>query len=169
MLEMDFTTLVTKLMNPFFIEQDIFKEEAALPDDGGALLNQEEEWPSDDSEDDDYDPERREKSCSASEVGTDEDASDNASSSTSLSWSLDGEAFSGSGTWELEGDHYRSQLVDSSTNSAETSDAEIIHSRRQRRAVDYKKLYDVSIKNFAAGQIILFNGNILLYSLFLIV
>lgn len=122
--------------------QDIFKEEAALPDDGGALLNQEEEWPSDDSEDDDYDPERREKSCSASEVGTDEDASDNASSSTSLSWSLDGEAFSGSGTWELEGDHYRSQLVDSSANSAETSDAEIIHSRRQRRAVDYKKLYD---------------------------
>lgn len=36
--------------------QDVFKEEAALPDGGNSVVCHEEEWPSDDSEDND-DPE----------------------------------------------------------------------------------------------------------------
>lgn len=38
--------------------QDVFKEEAALPDGGNSVVCHEEEWPSDDSEDND-DPENR--------------------------------------------------------------------------------------------------------------
>ncbi|XP_044464922.1 pathogenesis-related homeodomain protein isoform X3 [Mangifera indica] len=118
--------------------QDIFKEEAAFPDGGSALLNQEQDWPSDDSEDDDYNPERRENSSSISGVGTDDDAS----SSTSLSWSSDGETFSKSMRWEMEGNDYKQYSSDSSIGSDENSDGEIICGRRQRRTVDYKKLYD---------------------------
>lgn len=118
--------------------QDIFKEEAAFPDGCCALLNQEEEWPSDDSEDDDYNPERRENCCSISGAGTDDDAS----SSTSLSWFSDSEAFSESMRWEMEGNGYKNYSVDSSIGSDETSDGEIICGRRQRRTVDYKKLFD---------------------------
>ncbi|XVE68249.1 hypothetical protein DITRI_Ditri09bG0053000 [Diplodiscus trichospermus] len=115
--------------------QDIFKEEAAFPDDGIAPLNPEEDWPSDDSEDDDYDPERRENSCSISGAAADGDESDDTDSSTSLSWSVDGEEFSGSGRPE-------NHPVDSGADSYEISDIEIICGRRRRRAVDYKKLYD---------------------------
>ncbi|KAH7572532.1 hypothetical protein JRO89_XS04G0271100 [Xanthoceras sorbifolium] len=118
--------------------QDIFKEEAAFPDGGDALLNQEVDWPSDDSEDYDYNPERKENGCSISASGTDDDAC----SSTSLSWSSDGESFLGSERWEMEGNDYKNYSVDSSTGSDETSDADIICGRRQRQAVDYKKLYD---------------------------
>ncbi|XP_031259186.1 pathogenesis-related homeodomain protein-like isoform X2 [Pistacia vera] len=118
-------------------EHDIFKEEAAFPDGGSALLNQEEDWPSDDSEDHDYNPERRENSCSISGAETDDDAS----SSTSLSWSSDGEAFSKSMRWEMEGNDYKQYSGDSSIGSDENSDGEIICGRRQRRTVDYKKLY----------------------------
>lgn len=118
--------------------QDIFKEEAAFPDGCSALLNQEEEWPSDDSEDDDYNPERRENSCSISRAGTDDDPS----SSTSLSWFSDSETFSESMRWEMESNGYKNYSVDSSIGSDETSDGEIICGRRQRRTVDYKKLYD---------------------------
>ncbi|KAJ0030846.1 hypothetical protein Pint_14013 [Pistacia integerrima] len=117
--------------------QDIFKEEAAFPDGGSTLLNQEEDWPSDDSEDHDYNPERRENSCSISGAETDDDAS----SSTSLSWSSDGEAFSKSMRWEMEGNDYKQYSGDSSIGSDENSDGEIICGRRQRRTVDYKKLY----------------------------
>ncbi|GMP36706.1 hypothetical protein CsSME_00008744 [Camellia sinensis var. sinensis] len=53
--------------------QEIFKEEAALPDGGGAFLDPEQEWPSDDSEDDDYDPEKIENSCSYSRAGSEAD------------------------------------------------------------------------------------------------
>lgn len=102
-----------------------------------ASLNPEEEWPSDDSEDDDYDPERRENSCGISGAALDGDDTDDTDSSTSLSWSVDGEDFSGSGRRE-------NHSVDSGADSYETSDGEIISGRRRRRAVDYKKLYDVS-------------------------
>ncbi|KAF3452738.1 hypothetical protein FNV43_RR03171 [Rhamnella rubrinervis] len=92
--------------------QDVFKEEAAFPDGANALLNPDEEWPSDDSEDDDYNPERKENSCSISGAGSDDNMSDDELSSNS------------------------------SVASDESTDAEIICGRRQRRDVDYKKLYD---------------------------
>nr|TKR85271.1 hypothetical protein D5086_0000249370 [Populus alba] len=110
--------------------QDIFKEEAAVPDGGNMLLNPEEEWPSDDSEDDDYDPERRENIMSG--AGTDDDASDDTSNSTRLR----------SRRWEVDGLDFRNNSIYSSLDSDETSDGEIICGRRQRRAVDYKKLYN---------------------------
>ncbi|XP_022731937.1 pathogenesis-related homeodomain protein isoform X2 [Durio zibethinus] len=113
--------------------QDIFKDEAAFPDDAIASLNPEEDWPSDDSEDDDYDPDRRENSCRIGGTATDGDESEDTDSSISLSWSVDGEDFSGSG---------RCENHDSGADSSETSDGEIICGRRRRRAVDYKKLYD---------------------------
>ncbi|RVW16140.1 Pathogenesis-related homeodomain protein [Vitis vinifera] len=111
--------------------QDIFKEEAALPDGGSALPYPEEDWPSDDSQDHDYDPERNENSCSISTAGTEGNASDDTNSSLSLSWSFEDEILSGS---------KRSGII--SADSDETSDCEIISGRRQRRAVDYRKLYD---------------------------
>ncbi|KAJ4709244.1 pathogenesis-related homeodomain protein-like [Melia azedarach] len=117
--------------------QDIFKEEAAFPDGGSALLNQEKDWPSDDSEDDDYNPER-ESSCSITGAETDDDAS----SSTSLSWSSDDGALAETQRWEIEGNGYKNFSVDSSLGSDETSDGEVICGRRQRSTVDYKKLYD---------------------------
>ncbi|KAJ6913032.1 pathogenesis-related homeodomain protein isoform X4 [Populus alba x Populus x berolinensis] len=120
--------------------QDIFTEEAAIPDAGNVLLNPEEEWPSDDSEDDNYDPERRDNIMS--EAGTDDDASDDISSSTSLGWSSDGEVFLGSRRWEMHGLDFRNNSMYSSLDSDETSDGEIVCGRRQRRAIDYKKLYD---------------------------
>ncbi|KAJ4833184.1 hypothetical protein Tsubulata_016055 [Turnera subulata] len=120
--------------------QDIFKDEAALPDGENTLLNPETEWPSDDSEDDDYDPERRENSMSG--AGTDNDASDDASSSTSLGWSSDGEVFLGSRSRETKVMDFRSNSIYSSLDSDETSDEDIICGPRRRRQVDYKKLYD---------------------------
>ncbi|KAL9398599.1 hypothetical protein Peur_007560 [Populus x canadensis] len=120
--------------------QDIFTEEAAIPDAGNVLLNLEEEWPSDDSEDDNYDPERRDNIMS--EAGTDDDASDDISSPTSLGWSSDGEVFLGSRRWEMHGLDFRNNSIYSSLDSDETSDGEIVCGRRQRRAIDYKKLYD---------------------------
>ncbi|GLU10561.1 hypothetical protein SLE2022_273540 [Rubroshorea leprosula] len=122
--------------------QDIFKEEAAFPDGSVTLLNTEEEWPSDDSEDDDYDPERRENSHGSSGAGTDNDASDDTGSSTSLSWSFDGEVFSGSGRCERKGLDFENHSADSGVVSDETSDGEVLCGRRRRSAVDYKKLYD---------------------------
>ncbi|KAJ7979406.1 Pathogenesis-related homeodomain protein [Quillaja saponaria] len=109
--------------------QDIFKEEAVFPDGGAALLNPEEEWPSDDSEDYDYNPERREDSCRFSMEGTGDNTSDDISSSASF-WSLNDEYSSA--------EHGIGSCVDSD----ESAEADIIFGRRQRRAVDYRKLYD---------------------------
>ncbi|CAN1165659.1 Pathogenesis-related homeodomain protein [Linum perenne] len=119
--------------------KDIFVEEAAAPD-GGNILTLQEEWPSDDSADDDYDPERREKSMSG--VGTDNNVSDSASSSTSIGWSSDDEALPESKRLQLEGMDFRSNSIYSNLDSGEPSDAEIVNGRRRRRAVDYRKLYD---------------------------
>ncbi|KAL5549435.1 hypothetical protein UlMin_004666 [Ulmus minor] len=92
--------------------EDVFKDEAAFPDGENASLNPDDLWPSDDSEDDDYNPDRQENSCSISGAGIDDKASD---------------------------DEFFSNISD---GSDESSDAEIISGRRQRRHVDYKKLYD---------------------------
>lgn len=106
--------------------QDIFKEEATLPDGGCTSLNQEEEWPSDDSEDDDYDPSRNENSKGNTE---DNNTSDHATSSGSLSWSFEDEVFLHSGG-------------SNNIYSDDSIDPTVLSGRRRRRAVDYRKLYD---------------------------
>lgn len=108
-----------------------------MPDGDTRLLNPEEEWPSDDSEDDDYNPERREDSHNISTEGIDDDASEDLSSSTSLCTS-DGRCSPGK---EDMGQEFF--FVNSCVDSDESG--EIACGRRQRKAVDYKKLYYVSI------------------------
>ncbi|KAI4335360.1 hypothetical protein L6164_014012 [Bauhinia variegata] len=112
--------------------QDVFKEEAAFPDGDTALLNPEEEWPSDDSEDDDYNPEKREDNHSISTEDTDDVASDDLSNSP-CSWSLEGDFSVGK---EATGHEAVNSCIDSDESG------EIACGRRQRKAVDYKKLYD---------------------------
>jgi hypothetical protein len=119
--------------------KDVFKEEAAIPDGDDALLNQEEEWPSDDPEDDDYNPERKEDSNGGIDTeGNDENASDDDSSSSGSMWSLNGEC-----SLLDEGINLEYYSANGHIDSDESG--EIACRRRQRRAVDYKKLYDVSI------------------------
>ncbi|ESW26710.1 hypothetical protein PHAVU_003G141400 [Phaseolus vulgaris] len=113
--------------------QDVFKEEAAIPDGETALLNPEEEWPSDDSEDDDYDPERKEDSPNINMEGTNDSASDDLSSSTSLCYSDDEYS-------PVDGVSHEYLFVNSSIDSDESEDKAC--GRRQRKAVDYKQLYD---------------------------
>lgn len=118
--------------------KDVFKEEAAIPDGDNALLNPEEEWPSDDPEDDDYYPERKEDNHSIKAEGTDDNASNDLSSSSSLG-SLNGECSPVDEGTGLE--YYSVNCCIDSDDSGE-----IACGRRQRKSVDYKKLYDVSIK-----------------------
>ncbi|RDX76849.1 Pathogenesis-related homeodomain protein, partial [Mucuna pruriens] len=113
--------------------QDVFKEEAAIPDGETALLNPEEEWPSDDSEDDDYDPERKEDSLNINTEGANDSASDDLTSSTSLC-SSDAECS------PVDGVSHEYFSVNSSIDSDESEDKAC--GPRQRKAVDYKKLYD---------------------------
>ncbi|KAK6944596.1 Zinc finger, PHD-finger [Dillenia turbinata] len=119
--------------------QEIFMEEAALSDSGDVLLNPEEDWPSDDSEDDDYDPEKN-NSGSCSRQGSDDSSSDETSSSCSLSWSVEGQ----SPDAKCGGKVFRRNFGDSINvvDSDGSTNAEILSGRRQRGAVDYKKLYD---------------------------
>ncbi|KAK2971633.1 hypothetical protein RJ640_003453 [Escallonia rubra] len=121
--------------------QDIFKEEASLPEGGDALLNPEEEWPSDDSEDDDYDPENFESSCSYSRAGSEANASNEESSSSSL-YSLESEVFGEPGSLANIGKDPTSAELFVGADTDETTDCEITNGRRQRGTVDYKKLYD---------------------------
>ncbi|KAL5098185.1 hypothetical protein RYX36_002512 [Vicia faba] len=115
--------------------QDVFKEEAAIPDGDTGLLNQEEEWPSDDPEDDDYNPDMKEDSHGGNNTdGNDDNASDDSSSSGSM-WSLNGEC-----SLLDEGLEYYS-VSHGCIDSDESG--EIACGRRQRTAVDYLKLYDV--------------------------
>ncbi|KAA0058215.1 pathogenesis-related homeodomain protein [Cucumis melo var. makuwa] len=119
--------------------EDVFKEEAAFPDGGNALLNHEEDWPSDDSEDDDYDPDKKENGHdNGSEEENDKDVLEESSSSTSLSWSLDGEDLIPGDGIGCE-DHFGAGTGIVSDGSNEEG---ITCGRRQRQAVDYKKLYD---------------------------
>jgi len=131
--------ILTGPSNNIFLPQikDVFKEEAAMPDGDIALLNPEEEWPSDDPEDDDYNPERKEDSHSINTEGADENSSNDSTSSSSL-WPLNGER--PPVDEDLSHEYYS---VNSFIDSDESG--EIACGRRQRKAVDYKKLYDVSI------------------------
>ncbi|XP_058113599.1 pathogenesis-related homeodomain protein isoform X5 [Magnolia sinica] len=127
-----------------FHEHDIFKEEATAPDGENTSVDPAEEWPSDDSEDEDYNPEMNEKVCSR--LGTEEeDLSDDACSSSSLFWSSD-EASSPKNSFSggFQAKNQRRNLDDSiiSIDSDDTDDREIMSCRRQRKDVDYKKLYD---------------------------
>ncbi|KAL5977974.1 hypothetical protein ACLOJK_036997 [Asimina triloba] len=124
--------------------QDIFKEAATAPDGENTSVDPAEEWPSDDSEDEDYDPESNTGTGSRSQ--TDEDAlRDDASSSSSFFGSSD-EASSPINI--LDGEFLlksRRQDVDGSIvniNSIDAYDCDIMSQRRQRKDVDYKKLYD---------------------------
>ncbi|OIV98390.1 hypothetical protein TanjilG_16717 [Lupinus angustifolius] len=114
--------------------QDVFKEEATLPDGDNAILNQEEELPSDDPDDDDYNPERREDSLSTNVKGTDDNASFDSSSFASA-WSLNSECSL------VDEDIFREYC---SVNSCIDSDdsGKIVCGHRKRKAVDYKKLHD---------------------------
>ncbi|XP_028204412.1 pathogenesis-related homeodomain protein-like isoform X2 [Glycine soja] len=114
--------------------QDVFKEEAAMPDGDIALLNPEEEWPSDDPEDDDYNPERKEDNHNFDTEGADENASNDSTSCSSL-LSLNGEC-----PPVDEGICHEYYSVNSCLDSDESG--EIACGPRQRKAVDYKKLYD---------------------------
>lgn len=123
-------------------KKDIFNEEATLPDGGCTSLNQEEEWPSDDSEDDDYDPSRNENSRGNTEGNN---TSEDATSSGSLSWSFEDEVFLHSGG-------------SNNIYSDDSIDPTVISGRRRRRAVDYRKLYDVSaieIRIFSSSLLII--------------
>ncbi|CAF2147881.1 hypothetical protein HID58_000705 [Brassica napus] len=111
--------------------QDIFNEEASLPNGCEATLNKEADWPSDDSEDGDYDPETKDKSSNKSDSGGGGGDNDGESvSSSSVSLASDGVALS-TGSWE------GGNMVD----SEETSNEETVCGPRQRKTVDYTKLY----------------------------
>ncbi|PIN16275.1 hypothetical protein CDL12_11078 [Handroanthus impetiginosus] len=120
--------------------QDVFKEEAALPDGGNSMLFPEEEWPSDDSEDDDYDPDRIEHSCSDSISRSDSNASD---CSSSFLGSLEDEALLASGRFEERRNRsFDNSLELTGADSDEANSGEVVCRPRQRAAVDYIKLYD---------------------------
>ncbi|XP_047334594.1 pathogenesis-related homeodomain protein [Impatiens glandulifera] len=122
--------------------QDIFKEEASLSEGGDALQNSEQEWPSDDPEDDDYDPEKIASSGSCSRLGSEAGDSDDGNSFCSLG------SFQGKALVESERETERSnrsqKMFDSviHEDSDQTAVGDLVTGPRQRRAVDYKKLYD---------------------------
>ncbi|KAK1430177.1 hypothetical protein QVD17_12732 [Tagetes erecta] len=125
--------------------QDIFKVEATLPDGGDTILNQE-EWPSDDSGDVDYDPNRIEKhenSCNNSRgcsAGESSDDDSNVSSSYSL-LSLEDEVLDDE-SCKLIGNTALESTSTDFVGLGSGSDSEFVSGRRQRRSVDYRKLYD---------------------------
>ncbi|XP_022857205.1 pathogenesis-related homeodomain protein-like isoform X1 [Olea europaea var. sylvestris] len=128
--------------------QDVFKEEALLPDGGDSMLCPEQEWPSDDSEDDDYDPERIEPSCSDSMASSESDGSEY---SSSFLGSLEDEPLSLSGRNEerrKECQDIYSELI--GVDSDENNDGEAVCGRRQRSTVDYLKLHDEMFGKTAA-------------------
>ncbi|KAL0726674.1 hypothetical protein Bca4012_022767 [Brassica carinata] len=111
--------------------QDIFNEEASHGSE--ATLNNEADWPSDDSEDGDYDPEMKDKvgeNSNRSDSGGDDDGE---SISSSVSLASDGVALS-TGSWEGHG-------FGNMVESGETSNEETVCGPRQRKTVDYTKLY----------------------------
>ncbi|XP_010438239.1 PREDICTED: pathogenesis-related homeodomain protein [Camelina sativa] len=113
--------------------QDIFKEEASLPIGSKATVNNEADWPSDDSKDDDYDPEMRENGGGSSSNVSGGGGDDNDGESISTSLSSDGVALS-TGSWEGHG-------FNNMVEHCETSNEETVCGPRQRRTVDYTKLY----------------------------
>ncbi|KAL3534872.1 hypothetical protein ACH5RR_003333 [Cinchona calisaya] len=119
--------------------QDIFKEEAALPDGRESFLCHEEEWPSDDSDDVDYDPEGREYSCTNSISGSGSDSCDDTSNSSSLR-SIEDDVLLLSERRDKR--HKGSEDNSAEIESDEATDYEILCGPRQRKAVDYIKLND---------------------------
>lgn len=111
-----------------------------MPDGGIQVLDLDEKWPSDDSEDADYDPEKM-TNTGISCAGSDDSQSYDSSSSTSLSWSLDGEILSGPTISGKGGFSYPEGIAGSDL----LMDADTVCGPRQRNAVDYKQLYNVSI------------------------
>ncbi|XP_076932907.1 pathogenesis-related homeodomain protein-like [Bidens hawaiensis] len=118
--------------------QDVFSVEATLPDDGDTVLNQE-EWPSDDSGDDGYDPDRIDNDVSrvfSADKSSDDD-NDDANSNYSL-LSLDDEVLDDDESCKI----IRNTGLESTSGSGSGTDCEFVSGRRQRRSVDYRKLYD---------------------------
>ncbi|KAL1549529.1 pathogenesis-related homeodomain protein-like isoform X1 [Salvia divinorum] len=116
--------------------QDVFKDEAALPDGANSVLFQEEEWPSDDSEDDDYDPDRNECSCSGNMSTSESDASQY---SSSFLGSLEDE----DGRFEVRSNRSFDETLELiGGDSDEIHNDEVVSHPRQRAAVDYIKLYN---------------------------
>ncbi|KAL6560172.1 hypothetical protein OROHE_006410 [Orobanche hederae] len=116
--------------------QDVFKEEANLPDDGNTMLCLEEEWPSDDSQDDDYDPDSIGPCGSDSMSRSESDAYDY---SSSFLGSLEDET-------GIREDRTNRSFNNNSLDliGVDSDDGEVVCRSRQRAAVDYIKLYDVS-------------------------
>ncbi|XP_051131626.1 pathogenesis-related homeodomain protein [Andrographis paniculata] len=122
--------------------EDVFKEEAALPDDGNLMLCPEGEWPSDDSEDDDYDPDRIEHSGSDNDnkYVSDSNAAD---CSSSYSGSLDDETILATGRVDVGSNRSVGNSLDiNGVDSDDINNGEVISQPRQRAAVDYIKLHD---------------------------
>ncbi|XP_073274332.1 pathogenesis-related homeodomain protein isoform X2 [Primulina huaijiensis] len=126
--------------------QDVFKEEAALPDGGNSVVCHEEEWPSDDSEDDDYDPENPERIeyCYGDSISGSDD--DDSGYNSSFLGSLEDEALLSPGRYE---DTKDDSLELNGLDSDEINAGEILCRPRQRAAVDYTKLYDEMFGNNA--------------------
>ncbi|XP_075502147.1 pathogenesis-related homeodomain protein-like isoform X2 [Primulina tabacum] len=126
--------------------QDVFKEEAALPDGGNSVVCHEEEWPSDDSEDDDYDPENPERIeyCYGDSISGSGD--DDSGYNSSFLGSLEDEALLSPGRYE---DTKDDSLELNGLDSDEIYAGEILCRPRQRAAVDYTKLYDEMFGNNA--------------------
>ncbi|CAN4084949.1 unnamed protein product [Withania somnifera] len=121
--------------------ENIFKEEALLPEGGESLLCPEKDWPSDDSEDDDYDPEKIANSYSSTDSF--ESGSSSEASSGSTLGSLEDELLALTGKSEdgSTGKDYMSEHI-AGVVYEETTDFDVLSGPRQRRAVDYIKLND---------------------------
>lgn len=111
--------------------QDVFKEEAVLPDGRESLLCQEQDWPSEDSEDDDYDPAKGESSCHNSIADSESDASGYEHSSSSLRSLEDDAAFL-----------IQEYQDNSAAVESDEADCEVLYGPRHRKSVDYIKLND---------------------------
>ncbi|XP_018472029.2 pathogenesis-related homeodomain protein [Raphanus sativus] len=114
--------------------QDIFNEEASRPNGSEATLNNEADWPSDDSEDGDYDPETKDIVRGSDSSGGEGGDNDGESISSSVSLASDGVALS---TESWEGHGFGNMVVE----SGETCNEETVCGPRQRKTVDYTKLY----------------------------
>ncbi|KAL3332004.1 hypothetical protein AABB24_032564 [Solanum stoloniferum] len=121
--------------------ENIFKEEALLPEGEESLLCPEQDWPSDDSEDDDYDPEKVANSHSSTDSF--ESGSSSEASSGSMLGSLEDELLALTGKLEdgSGGKDYLSEQI-AGSDYEETTDFDVLSGPRQRKAVDYIKLND---------------------------
>ncbi|XP_055822606.1 pathogenesis-related homeodomain protein isoform X2 [Solanum dulcamara] len=121
--------------------ENIFKEEALLPEGEESLLCPEQDWPSDDSKDDDYDPEKVANSHSSTDSF--DSGSSSEASSESMLGSLEDELLALTGKPEdgSSGKDYMSEQI-AGSDYEETADVEVLSGPRQRKAVDYIKLND---------------------------